>query len=77
VDAMRAVSVSETFQRRALLFQLLLESTLIVATPAPAAEPGTRTARPGESLNLVTLQDADGTVLPVFTSTAALAGVVP
>jgi hypothetical protein len=29
-------------------------------------------AQPGEHLNLVTLQDSDGTVLPVFTDTAAV-----
>jgi len=72
VEAMKAVSISDTPERRALLFQLLLESTLIVATPDRPDEPRMRTAGPGEHMNLVTLRDADGTVLPVFTSTAAV-----
>jgi hypothetical protein len=72
VDAMRAVSVEDTPERRALLLHLLLDSTLIVVTPSRPDAPGTRTARPGERLNLVTVQDGDGTVLPAFTSTAAV-----
>lgn len=72
VDAMGAVSIEDTPERRALLLHLLLDSTLIAVTPASPDTPGTRTARPGEQLNLVTLQDGDGTVLPVFTSTAAV-----
>lgn len=73
VDAMTAVSAEDTPERRALLFQLLLDSTLIVPTPCPAPDaPATWTAKPGKHLALVTLQDSDGTVLPVFTSAAAV-----
>jgi SseB protein N-terminal domain/SseB protein C-terminal domain len=72
VDAMQAVSIEDTPERRALLFHLLLDSTLIVATPDRPDAPRTRTAQPGEHLNLATLQDSDGTVLPVFISTAAV-----
>lgn len=72
VDAMQAVSVQDTPERRALLFQLLLDSTLIVVTANRPAVTGTKTVQAGERLNLLTLQNVDGPVLPVFTSAAAL-----
>jgi len=72
VDAMTAVSVQDTPERRALLFQVLLDSTLLAVTPDRPQVPGAWTAQPGEKLALVTLQDSDGTVLPAFTSTAAV-----
>lgn len=72
VEAMRAVSVDDTPARRALLFQLLLDSRLIVVTPSRPDRPGSRTATGGEHLDLVTLADADGSVLPVFTSPEAV-----
>lgn len=72
VEAMRAVSVQDTPERRALLFRLLLDSTVIVATPDTGGTPGIRTAEAGEQLSLVTFRDGDETVLPVFTSAPAV-----
>src|ERR1700753_2823732 len=72
VEAMRAVSVQDTPGRRALLFRLLLESTVVVATPEMSGEPGMRTAEAGERLSLFTFRDGDETVLPVFTTAAAV-----
>ena len=69
---MRAVSVQDTPGRRALLFRLLLESTVVVATPEMSGKPGLRTTEAGEHLSLVTFRDGDETVLPVFTTAAAV-----
>jgi hypothetical protein len=68
VEAMRAVSVNDSEQSRALLFQLLLDSTVIVATPDASTATGSRTAGVGEHMNIVTLHDEEGSVLPVFTT---------
>lgn len=73
VEAMRNVSVADTPETRALLFRLLLETTLLAVTPDLPETPRAWTARSGETLNLITLADADGTVLPLFTSAAAVA----
>jgi hypothetical protein len=72
VDAMRAVSVDDTAATRALLFQLLLDSHLVVLSPSEPAEHRTWTAEKGDTLQLVTFSDDQGTVLPVFTSVDAL-----
>ena len=72
VEAMRNVSVSDTPETRAMLYQLLLDSTLVVATPPTATVPTTWTAQAGDKLALVTTQDENGTVLPVFTSVDTL-----
>ena len=72
VDAMRAVSVDDTAATRAVLFQLLLDSHLVVLSPSEPAEHRTWTAEKGDTLQLVTFSDDEGTVLPVFTSVDAL-----
>lgn len=72
VDAMRAVSVDDTPATRSLLFQLLLESHLVVMSPNAPAEHQSWTAEAGDTLQLVTFSDDEGTVLPVFTSVDAL-----
>jgi hypothetical protein len=72
VEAMRNVSVDDNPGTRGLLFQLLLESQLVVLTPARSESFGPRTMEAGETLSLVTLADDDGTVLPVFTSADAV-----
>lgn len=78
VEAMNNVAVHDAPERRALLFQLLLDATLIVATPEAPDQPGvSRTAQPGEHLTLVTLPDEDGLVLPVFTSDESLSAWRP
>lgn len=68
VEAMRSVAVDDRPETRAMLFQLLLETTLLVVTPAGPEQPTERTAQAGESLSIVTSSDEDGTVMPVFTS---------
>lgn len=72
VDAMRAVSASDGPASRALLFQLMLDSTLLVQSPTSPSEPSGWTSKAGDKIQLVTYSDDDGTVLPVFTSSAAL-----
>lgn len=72
VEAMRNVSVHDSPESRALLFRLLLETQLVAVTPEQPERSGTRIAGAGETLNLVTLADAEGTVLPLFSSVAAL-----
>jgi hypothetical protein len=72
VEAMRNVSVADTADTRALLFRLLLETSLLALTPDRPDPPGAWTAQPGEALSLVTLTDSEGTVLPLFTSAAAV-----
>ncbi|HZD71523.1 MAG TPA: SseB family protein [Actinomycetes bacterium] len=69
VEAMRSVASHDTPQTRALLFQLLLDTRLVVATRGTPAEGG-RTVREGEHLDLLTLagEPGQGPVLPVFTS---------
>ncbi|MEN9620769.1 MAG: SseB protein N-terminal domain [Actinomycetota bacterium] len=72
VDAMRAVSVNDGPSTRAMLFQLMLESTLVVMSPTASNEPKSWTSQAGDKLQLVTYTDDDAVVLPVFTSVAAL-----
>ena len=72
VEAMRNVSVADTAETRALLFRLLLETSLLAVTPDRPEPPRAWTAGPGEALSLVTLSDSEGTVLPLFTSAAAV-----
>jgi hypothetical protein len=76
VEAMRNVSVEDTPARRALLFQLLLESTLIAATPVAGPET-TYVTGIGETLSFITTSDDDGTILPLFTSEATLLDWIP
>jgi hypothetical protein len=70
VQAMHAVAVADTPEARAALYRLLLDSTLIAATPH---EHGERTMRAGDPLDLVELADPAGPILPVFTDVDALA----
>ena len=77
IEAMANLAVSDTSERRAVLFQLLLETTLIVATPYPQATSRAYTAVAGDSFDLVSLSDGDGTTLPVFTSIEALRRWLP
>jgi len=72
VEAMRNVSVSDTPDTRALLFRLLLETSLLAVTPELPATSRAWTASAGETLNLVTLREGEATVLPLFTSAAAV-----
>lgn len=72
VEAMRNVSVADTADTRALLFRLLLATSLLAVTPDQPETPGSWTAKAGDTLNLVTLADSEGTVLPLFTSAAAV-----
>jgi SseB protein N-terminal domain/SseB protein C-terminal domain len=72
IEAMRNVSIHDTKETRALLFQLLLESTLVTMSPTSPEGHRAWTAKAGETLDLVTFADDEGTVLPVFTSTHAL-----
>lgn len=74
---MRAVSISDTPASRAMLFQLMLESTLVVLSPNTPGGSKTWTSHEGDRIQLVTLSDDDGTVLPVFTSAAAILHVRP
>jgi hypothetical protein len=69
---MRNVSLADNPDTRALLFRLLLETSLLAVTPDRPNEPRAWTAKPGETLNLVTLTDSEGVVLPLFTSAAAV-----
>ena len=75
VEAMRNVAVHDSPDRRAMLFQLLVESVLVVATPTP--EPGARTAGPEESVTLRTGTDNVGSFLPVFTDLESLSRFFP
>jgi SseB protein N-terminal domain/SseB protein C-terminal domain len=72
VEAMKNVSEDDRPETRAMLFQLLLDTTLLVVTPAVPKRSGERTLRAAEHLNLVTLKDDEGSVLPVFTSVEAV-----
>ena len=72
---MRNVAVHDSPDRRAMLFQLLIESVLVVATPTP--EPGVRTAGPEESVTLRTGTDNVGSFLPVFTDLESLSRFFP
>jgi hypothetical protein len=74
VEAMHSVAAHDTPRARALLFQLLLDTRLVVATRQAAGEPGRRTVGAGEHLDLLTLEGerGQGRVLPVFTSLETL-----
>lgn len=73
VDAMRAVAAHDDESSRAALFRLLLDASLIVSTPDEEPFEGARVAGSDERLRVATTQGEDGaTVLPVFTSEAAL-----
>src|SRR4051795_2957565 len=72
VEAMHNVALHDGEDTRALLYQLLLESTLVVATPDAPETAGEHTAGAGETMTLSTMQDGDEIVLPVFTSVRTL-----
>jgi hypothetical protein len=76
VEAMRNVAVHDSPDRRAMLFQLLIESVLVVATPTPGPT-GTRTTAPDETVALRTGIDNVGSFLPVFTDLDALSRFFP
>jgi hypothetical protein len=69
---MRQVALDDSPETRSMLFQLLLDSTLVVATPDAPDQPRRFVAEQGQTLSLVTGQGPDGTILPVFTSPATL-----
>ena len=86
VEAMRNVSIEDSPQRSPMLYQLMLESTLIVATAGQpddsnSTETGDSKAtthdaatagEPNRSLQLQGGTDEDGTWVPVFTSLSRL-----
>ncbi len=71
-EAMMNLALEDTPDRRALLFQLLLDTTLVAATPQAPKTTRTRTVKAGETLDIVTLTDDEGSVLPLFTNPEAL-----
>lgn len=73
VEAMHRVAVHDTPATRSVLFKQLLDTRLLALTPAAPKVTGTRTTQAGESLTLVTVADADGSVLPLFTGPDAIA----
>ena len=68
---MRNVSIEDSPQRRAMLYQLMLESTLIVATAGPPGD-ADAASEPNRRLQLQGGTDEDGTWVPVFTSLSRL-----
>ncbi len=72
VEAMLNVATDDVEETRALLFQLLLEATLVVMTPPMLNTQRKRLLKPLPKTRFVTFRDDDGTVLPVFTSTSTL-----
>src|SRR5690242_11294566 len=66
------VATDDAEETRALLFQLLLDATLVVMTPPTVAGQRKRLLKPMPTTRFVTFHDGDGTVLPVFTSTSTL-----
>jgi hypothetical protein len=72
VEAMHNVALHDGEDTRALLYQLLLESTLVVATPDAPETASVHTAGAGENITLSTMQEGDDIVLPVFTSVRTL-----
>lgn len=78
LDAMDAVAAEDTPGRRALLFQLLLDSTLIAVTSDGPDTPAICQTQPEEPLGLVTLVEDDGSeALPVFTSASEVLSWLP
>lgn len=77
VEAMDAVAAHDTPERRALLFRLLLSSTVLAITPDQPAEPRTFTLTQNVPLRLLTFTDADGIALPVFTDPDAVLRAFP
>jgi hypothetical protein len=72
VEAMLNVAIDDADETRALLFQLLLEATLVVMTPPALPAQRKRLLKPLPKTEFVTLPGDEGPVLPVFTSTATL-----
>jgi hypothetical protein len=74
VQAMRDVATYDAPETRARLYQLFLDTRLIVATFDVPTETGPRTVQAGEPLKLITLADEQGPgrVLPAFTSVETL-----
>lgn len=72
IEAMRNVSVADTPETRTMLFRLLLETSLLAVTPSSPSVPRSWTASGGDTIDLVMLSDSEGSVLPLFTSAAAV-----
>ncbi len=70
--AMERVAIEDDADTRAALYNALLRTTLVIATPTPPAEEGWRTTEEGDELVLTMLESDDGPALPVFTSVERL-----
>lgn len=77
VDAMRAVALDDSEQSRAVLFRLLLDARLIVATRDSPPAPVSRVTDSNEALAVRMHQDEGGDLLPLFTSVATLQEWLP
>lgn len=66
--AMEAVATNDNAETRSALFQALLNTTLVAATPNAPAEERSWTADEGDEFALVMLDSDEGPVLPVFTN---------
>ena len=76
VEALQNLAAHDTLDRRAMLFQLMVDSTFVVATPE-GGEPGETAPVLVETVGLQMARDADGVVLPLFTDADALARWAP
>jgi hypothetical protein len=57
---------------RARFYEVLLESTVLLLTPEPPGEEGSRTLQKDETVKLVTMAGADRRLVPFFSSRQAL-----
>lgn len=77
VEAMEAVAADDSEQSRAILFGLLLDARLIVATRDAPPAPVRRVTESEEPLSVRMHQDEDGDLMPLFTSVATLQEWLP
>jgi len=69
---MEAIAANDNAETRSALFEALLNTTLVAATPNTSTEERSWTAGEGEQIGLVTLHTDEGPVIPLFTSVERL-----
>ena len=65
--AMERVAAADNAETRSTLFKVLLNTTLVAATPRAPTEERAWTAKEGDQIDLVMLASDEGPVLPIFT----------
>lgn len=72
LQAMENAASSDSPQSREILYEVLIDATLLAITPEPPAKTGVHPVGEDQPIQLVTANDAQGPLLPLFTNIEAI-----